>query len=120
MRNNQYIEYTPLIVRMSCCKSNNCAMYTGTSSRVLQQKNVSNFLLCTNTTTLNSQLENINNNQDQINQQLTSQLQTYGKDRNNKYYRPPPPFIPPSVLQLARETANVGVSRTIVEPCSGK
>lgn len=105
---------------MSCCKTNNCAMYTGTSSRVLQHQKLFNFLSCTNTTTLNSQLEYINNNQAQINQQMVSQLLSYGKDRDIKYYRPPPPFIPPSVLQLARETANVGVSRTIVEPCSGK
>jgi hypothetical protein len=108
-------------------KKNFCFSYTRPgyinnipSSKTLLLKEQKQFLDCTTKNTLDSTLNNIIQNQGSIQTNITGQLESYAINRNNTYVRLPPPFIPPSVIQLQMETATVGLPKTIIEPCSGK
>ncbi len=108
--------------------SNCCARYTcstnnniqcGASEKTLLQQKQQQYMACNTEKNIAASLDNNITNNMNISNQLTNALLTYGNNRFNKYYRPPPMIIPESVLKLQRETANVGVPRTIVQPCSG-
>ena len=104
-----------------CCTVSQCQNETNTqTSQTLLLNRQKGYLNCITKNTLDTALNNITENQDTIQPNITAQLHTYAANRNNKYVKLPPPFIPPSVIQLQMETATVGIPKTIVEPCSGK
>ncbi len=104
-----------------CCITPQCQSIDNIpSSQTLLLKEQRQFLDCTTKNTIDNTLNNIILNQSSIQTNITGQLESYAINRNNTYVRLPPPFIPPSVIQLQMETAMVGVPKTIIEPCSGK
>jgi hypothetical protein len=116
--------YTPQKFNASCCNKVLCApdipIVPSTSEQSLLLQKQKEFLLCSTKPALESAIANNIQNNAQIGQQLYSQLLQYGKNRDVAYQRLPPPFIPPSVMALQMNTANVGVPHTIVERCSGR
>jgi hypothetical protein len=109
-----------------CCNKNQCNyevastisatnpnITCGASFQTLLNQKISNYYECNqlaNTTTI-STINNINS--DIISSQLQQQLLNYGVVRNNPYLPVRNEIIPPSVLQLQRETVNVGVAKPI-------
>jgi hypothetical protein len=113
-------------VDFGCCAKNACnslqlqSNVCGATEKTHIQKIEQEVLRCSSDVVRNVVLAENIQNQNMISQRLEGELLTYGANRFNKYYRQPPMFIPESVLRLARETANVGVPKTVVEPCSGR
>ena len=113
--------YTPRGVNTNCCNKVLCEpVVSSTSEQSLLLQKQKEFLLCSTKPALEGAIANNIQNNVQIGQQLYTQLLQYGKNRDVAYQRLPPPFIPPSVMALQMNTANVGVPHTIVERCSGK
>jgi hypothetical protein len=106
---------------VSCCIAPTChVLQNTTTEQTLLLNNQKKYIDCITKNTLDNTLNNILQNENKIQTNITAQLSTYAITRNNKYNRLPPPFIPPSVIKLQMETATVGIPKTIVEPCSGK
>ncbi len=110
----------------SCCNKNSCngqqykLNFCGATERTHIIKIEEEVLKCSSNVVRNVVLTENIQNQGIISQKLEGELLTYGANRFNKYYRQQPMIIPESVLRLQRETANVGVPKTVVEPCSGR
>jgi len=97
----------------STLSSSNPNLSCGASFQTYLNQSVQNFYECNSNvnTTVVSTFNTVNNSI--IGSQLQSQLLNYGANRFTPYQRLPPPFIPPSVLQLQRETATVGIPKPI-------
>ena len=130
---NQCFSYKPHTDSgQKCCRTIECNyelrstiantkpnMICGASFQTLLNTEIDNLNRC-NSAQNTSNVSTINSlNQSAISSQLTSQLLNYGKTRYLPYQRLPTPFIPESVLKMQRESVNVGVPRTIAQPCSG-
>ncbi len=97
----------------STIQASNPCISSGASFQTLLNQRQSNFFQ-TNETVNTGLISTYNNeNSTIIGRQLQAQLLNYGQNRNAIYQRIPPPFIPPSVIQLQMETVNVGVAKPI-------
>ncbi len=120
-----YVPYTDYNLP-GCCKNNSCnyeilssitntnpTLVKGASFQTYLQSTENNFF--TTNQTVNTEIVSTynTNNQQQISSLLVGQLITFGKNRFSPYQRLPPPFIPPSVLQMQRESINVGVPHAV-------
>jgi len=119
--------YTPSIENVkNCCNkigcnyelastisSSNPNLSCGASFQTYLNQSTQNFYEANNNvnTVVVSTFNNQNSNS--ISAQLQSQLLNYGANRYTPYQRLPPPVIPPSVLQLQRETATIGIPKPI-------
>ena len=121
--------YTPYIFNPTCCSQQSCnvdlisstaSFPHGLSSQTLLNTQMQTYLECNASTISGSSYQDNIQNQAIISSTIYSEFLTYGQNRFNKYIRWQPPIIPQSVIDLQMQTANVGVPRTIVEPCSGK
>jgi hypothetical protein len=95
----------------------NCPHLTEKSFLEEEQKR---FLSCVNQQHVISSLNNQTKPENAVNYDnlLLGMRAQYGRNRLIPYQRQSQPFIPPSVMELAMNTANTGVPHAIVRDCN--
>jgi hypothetical protein len=126
---NTCYNYKPYIFNPTCYPTTTCnvdlisttsGVPCGLSSQTLLNTQLQTYLECNASTITGESYQDNIVNQGIISTTIYSEFLNYGQNRFNKYIRWQPPVIPQSVIDLQMQTANVGVPRTIVEPCSGR
>lgn len=108
----------------SCCNNKECIQKTciPVTERSLLQTQQNKYLQCVNQNSILQNLENQTNPeiQNQITQNIVGLLNVYSKNRLLPYQRIPPPFIPPSVMQMNAQNVNAGVPHAISSVCESR